>query len=92
MMPKTNGKKTVLACTCGHVHEANVSFTETTKQKKAIEIVEEKTSSLPIQDQECPKCHHRRAFWWSKQTRAADEPETRFFRCEKCSHTWREYK
>jgi len=25
------------------------------------------------------------------QTRAADEPPTRFYRCTKCGHTWREY-
>ncbi|MBI2112883.1 transcription factor S, partial [Candidatus Woesearchaeota archaeon] len=26
-----------------------------------------------------------------QQTRGADEPETRFFRCTKCNYTWREY-
>ncbi|MEM4865380.1 MAG: hypothetical protein QXY09_02690 [Acidilobaceae archaeon] len=25
------------------------------------------------------------------QTRAADEPPTRFYRCTKCGYTWREY-
>jgi len=91
MMPKASGKKTVLACSCGHVHEANVSFTEQTKKRKEIEVIEER-ESLPIIEQECPKCHHKKAFFWSKQTRAADEPETRFFKCEECKHTWRDYK
>jgi DNA-directed RNA polymerase subunit M len=31
------------------------------------------------------------AYFWTQQTRGADEPETRFFKCTKCSHTWREY-
>jgi DNA-directed RNA polymerase subunit M len=26
-----------------------------------------------------------------RQTRAADEPTTRIYRCAKCSNTWREY-
>ena len=40
---------------------------------------------------ECPKCHNGEAFWVMRQTRAADEPTTRIYRCVKCSHTWREY-
>ncbi|MBI2108536.1 transcription factor S, partial [Candidatus Woesearchaeota archaeon] len=31
------------------------------------------------------------AYFWLVQTRAGDEPETKFLRCEKCSHTWRDY-
>ena len=42
-------------------------------------------------DEECPKCGHNKAFFWEEQTRASDEPETSFFRCVKCKHTWREY-
>jgi DNA-directed RNA polymerase subunit M len=26
-----------------------------------------------------------------RQTRAADEPETKIYRCVKCQHSWREY-
>ena len=40
---------------------------------------------------ECPKCGHRTAYFWLVQTRAGDEPETKFLRCEKCGHTWRDY-
>ena len=40
---------------------------------------------------ECPKCGHYEAFWVMRQTRAADEPTTRIYRCVKCQHTWREY-
>ena len=40
---------------------------------------------------ECPKCKNKEAYWWSIQTRAADEPETQFYRCTKCRYTWREY-
>ncbi|MEM1938535.1 MAG: transcription factor S [Acidilobaceae archaeon] len=39
----------------------------------------------------CPKCGHDKAYFWMMQTRAADEPPTRFYRCIRCNHTWREY-
>ncbi|MCD6114052.1 MAG: transcription factor S, partial [Thermoprotei archaeon] len=41
---------------------------------------------------ECPKCGNREAYVWMMQTRAADEPPTRFYRCTKCGYTWREYE
>lgn len=47
--------------------------------------------TLPKTRTECPKCGHFEAFWVMRQTRAADEPTTRIYRCAKCSHTWREY-
>ncbi len=40
---------------------------------------------------DCEKCHNQEGVWWSLQTRSADEPETRFYRCVKCNHTWRDY-
>ena len=40
---------------------------------------------------DCEKCHNQEGVCWSLQTRSADEPETRFYRCTKCNHTWRDY-
>ncbi|MEE2600697.1 MAG: transcription factor S [Thermoproteota archaeon] len=40
---------------------------------------------------DCEKCHNHEGVWWSLQTRSADEPETRFYRCVKCNYTWRDY-
>ena len=39
----------------------------------------------------CPKCEHPEAWWWMQQTRSADEPPTMFYRCVKCSYSWRSY-
>ena len=39
----------------------------------------------------CPKCGHDEVYFWMMQTRSADEPMTRFYRCARCKHTWREY-
>jgi DNA-directed RNA polymerase subunit M len=51
----------------------------------------EAIDALPTTSIECPECKHDMAFWWMLQTRSADEATTQFFRCTKCSHTWRNY-
>jgi len=40
---------------------------------------------------DCEKCHNQEGVSWAFQTRSADEPETKFYRCTKCNHTWRDY-
>ena len=40
---------------------------------------------------DCEKCGHDEAVWWMFQTRSADEPTTRFYRCLQCKYTWRDY-
>jgi DNA-directed RNA polymerase subunit M len=47
--------------------------------------------SLPTVKIECEKCGHDEAVGWMFQTRSADEPTTRFYRCQKCKYTWRDY-
>ncbi len=51
---------------------------------------EEKVRTLPKTSAVCPKCGHSEAFYWLVQTRGADESSTQFFRCTRCSSTWRE--
>jgi DNA-directed RNA polymerase subunit M len=55
-------------------------------------VIETKTVTLPTADEECPKCGNNKAYWVLRQTRGADEPETRIFECTKCGHKWREYQ
>ena len=45
-------------------------------------------STVPI---DCEKCHNKEGVSWTFQTRRADEPETKFYRCTKCNYTWRDY-
>ena len=40
---------------------------------------------------DCEKCGHDEAVGWMFQTRSADEPTTRFYRCQTCNYTWRDY-
>ncbi|GAG32325.1 unnamed protein product [marine sediment metagenome] len=56
-----------------------------------LDIIDENKSNLPLADEECPKCGCPKAYYWTVQTRAGDEPETRFYKCKKCGHVWREY-
>jgi len=53
---------------------------------------EAKTQNIdPTTKVPCPKCGHPEATYFQQQTRSADEPATTFYKCLKCSHSWREY-
>jgi len=93
---KNNGSG--LQCSkCGYVEG------EETKSTKKIPVKEEPDFSLlafegnegeesnPTVEIECEKCGHGEAVGWMFQTRSADEPTTRFYRCQKCKYTWRDY-
>jgi len=42
-------------------------------------------------DVTCDDCGHGQAWYTIKQTASADEPPTRFFKCQSCGNRWREY-
>ncbi len=79
---------------CGHEREIkDLDSFKTVKreEKKEKVIFLEDVSTLPVTRAECSECNNMKAYWWLRQTRRADEPETRFLRCTRCKHTWREY-
>lgn len=87
-------EKEKLVCVCGYSTRTPVKLkiTEEVKSSSRGEGVSQKSEeTLSKTKEECPKCGHKEAFWWTQQTRAADEPETQFFKCTKCGYTWREY-
>lgn len=57
---------------------------------KVLDESEAKSDQSTIK-KECEKCGNTEAVWWMLQTRSADEPTTQFYRCTKCSYTWRDY-
>lgn len=94
LRPKVVRDKKVMACSCGYVAESTGSSTMTFNSKpseviKEVEVIEKEISIHPIVDEECPKCKNPKAFTWSQQMRAGDEPETQFFKCTECKHQWR---
>jgi DNA-directed RNA polymerase subunit M len=61
--------------------------------KREIPVISEKDIEVhPIVAETCKKCKNEKAYFWTVQTRAGDEAETKFFKCTKCGHTWRDYR
>jgi DNA-directed RNA polymerase subunit M len=84
------------ACaSCGHKlkKKPKIESSEKTEQKESIAVIKEEAGNVyPITETECPKCKNNKAYFWTMQTRAADESETKFYKCTKCKHTWRKYR
>ena len=93
---KKNNSNSVLSCPkCGY-SESNSKETKATKEEEAkseLNVLDENEGkeALPTIKMDCEKCGNNEAVWWMLQTRSADEPTTQFYRCTKCSHTWRNY-
>lgn len=95
LMPKKENNKKLLICSCGYKSGKGeeIKIKEVVDQKDtSVEVIDKgMLETLPKTNAECPKCSHDVAYFWLVQTRAGDEPETKFLKCEKCSHTWRDY-
>ncbi len=93
-MPKKDKKnKKIFQCSCGYKQKEieNAVMTEKLEEKETVDVVDKEINPNPVVDAECPKCKHTKASYWTVQTRASDEPETKFYKCEKCGHVWRDY-
>ena len=95
LRPKEKGGKRILYCSCGFTKapegdDTSTEIKESVKGAKEITVVEN-IEIHPKIKVKCEKCGNDVAYYWTQQTRGADEPETRFFKCTKCNYTWREY-
>lgn len=93
LAPKKENPKKIICVGCGYSPRQQKVFkiAEKTENTKKLEIIDKTIETLPKTEVICPKCKHNKAYYWLAQTRAADEAETQFFRCAKCSHQWRNY-
>jgi transcription factor S len=80
---------------CNYKAKGKVKIQSSEKVEKGIEIAvidEKKASTYPVVNIKCKKCKNDKCYFWTLQTRSSDESETKFYRCVKCDHTWREYR
>jgi DNA-directed RNA polymerase subunit M len=80
-------------CNYSAKSKVKIKTSEKIEGKKDIPVVSEKDNQVfPIVTEVCKKCGNTKAYFWTVQTRAGDESETKFFKCTKCEHTWRDYR
>lgn len=63
------------------------------KKTKKLEVIDKNLNMkmFPKVKQDCEKCSCVECYFFTRQTRSADEPETKFYKCVKCGHIWRDY-
>lgn len=94
---KDDNGDSYLECTCGYTNK----LSEDDKNKYSIKTDVETEDTVidkgediemrPKTTAECPECGNNEAYWELRQTRSADEAETRFFQCTECGRKWRDY-
>jgi DNA-directed RNA polymerase subunit M len=92
-MSVQNGKSVCAACGAKTSKKIKVEASEKIEKHGQIAVINEDANSThPEVDMTCGKCKNKKAFFWTMQTRASDESETKFYKCTKCKHTWRVYR
>jgi|YNPNPStandDraft_1061719.scaffolds.fasta_scaffold07775_1 DNA-directed RNA polymerase subunit M len=89
-------KDTMRCHRCGYTKKKTQSerTVVVSKQREQETVIIEDAKKLDLLPRErigCPKCNHNEAYWILRQTRRADEPETRIYTCVKCGYRWRAY-
>lgn len=80
-------------CSYSSKDKLKLATSEKIEAKKEIAVLKNKdTETFPIISETCKKCKNDKAYFWTVQTRSGDEAETKFYKCTKCGHTWREYR
>ncbi len=80
---------------CGYKPKGKVKIESSQKivSSDRVAVIDEgKLNTYPVVEIKCPECKHMSAYFWTMQTRASDESETKFYKCVKCENTWRAYR
>lgn len=84
------------ACaSCGHKSKKvpKLKTSEAGGEKGKIAVIRDSEDAVyPTVEMRCPKCKNNKCYFWTMQTRAGDESETKFYKCTNCKHTWRVYR
>ena len=101
LLPKKEGGETQLVCPkCGYAEQARSGYKHAQvvnrrKEREKLVVIDEAEAKtgLPIaRGVKCPRCGNEEAYYEILQTRRADEPPTRIYKCTKCGYVWREYE
>lgn len=87
------GKKAGCA-KCNYKPKGNIKIKSSQKIESAerVAVIDEaKLTTHPKVEKKCIECKNKESYFWTMQTRSSDEAETKFYKCVKCDHTWREY-
>lgn len=99
--PKCGGiiavdKKKAACARCNYrpKKKPKIETSEKIEERGTVAVIKEEDEerTYPVVDIKCQKCKNKKAYFWTRQTRASDESETKFYKCTKCKHTWRVYK
>ena len=79
---------------CGHKQKKRpkIKVSEKIAEREGVAVIKHDDEVYPVVDMKCGKCKNKKSYFWTLQTRAADESETKFYKCVKCKHTWRVYR
>lgn len=93
LIPK-KGEKSIVCHNCGTKNKISSEgkIEEIITPKEEVAVIDQNDTNLPITDEfSCDECKNGSAYYWFLQTRAGDEPETKFLKCTKCGYTTRDY-
>jgi transcription factor S len=86
-------KKTKFGCPrCDYTskEELKLEIKEKINNNEGVAVVNEKDAGIhPITGFDCEKCGHKKSYFWIRQMRSGDEPESKFYKCVKCKNTVR---
>ena len=77
---------------CNYVAKGKIDMEmkEVVDERVEVAVVDaKKDNPNPITDFPCKSCGHKRAYFWLRQMRSGDEPESKFYECVKCKNTTR---
>jgi len=85
-----NGKARCPRCKYVAKGKVNMEMKEEVKEHVVVAVVNEKEGEVhPTTDFDCKKCGHKKSYFWIRQMRSGDEPESKFYKCVKCKNTTR---
>lgn len=96
---KEDGETKMKCRSCGEYQEAEAEDMKVTEEKEEdpmdrlnVNEAGDEETSRPTTERECKACGEKtEQEWWMKQTRASDEPPTRFYRCTQCDNVFKSY-